>query len=71
MRVRLKGDSGAIFRMNEKCTTKPTEGTTLYNTKNVYDGWLSEAWFLSYNLLMIKELLKVSILSLIAGCCTS
>ena len=26
--------------------------------------------FLSYNLLMIQELLKVSIMSLIVGCCT-
>jgi hypothetical protein len=48
-----EGDSGTIYRMSDKCTTKSAEGT-LYSKQNVNDGWLSEAWFLSYNLLLMK-----------------
>jgi hypothetical protein len=46
-----------IYKVNEKCTAKCTEGesTPHYEEKNITWDQPSEAWFLSYSLLTIKE----------------
>jgi hypothetical protein len=43
--------------MNEICKAKPTEGksTPQYKTKIFYEYRASEAWFLIYGFLSIKE----------------
>jgi hypothetical protein len=46
-----------LYRMDEKCTAKPTEceSTPQYKGKIVYERSPSEAWFPCYALLNIKE----------------
>ena len=60
-RLDFRGNGGSIhckiYRANENCTAKPTEGEFTRQCKNniVYEHRPSEVWFPSYGLLRIKE----------------
>jgi len=47
----------SVYRMREKCTTKPTESehNPQYKEKYPVNTGLTEAWFPTYSLLSTKE----------------
>jgi hypothetical protein len=51
--------------VNKKCTAKPTEGESIPQDKKkmFHEHRPAEAWFLSYGLLTIKEILEVATLN--------
>ena len=62
-----------ISRVREKCTAKPQKVNLYHDTrkKSFYEHRDSEAWFLSYGLLNIKENAQIAPLIFNAGRCTS